>query len=77
MKFIYISYKRKSILLIHNYIVFHFGVECGEVVIMCSFLKTLYKLLDKAYLNILRLPETKSKIVMCFVKMKKCEDSPN
>lgn len=54
MKFIYIWYKRKFILLIYNYIVFYFGVECGGVVIMCLFRIIFYKL-DNLYVNILRI----------------------
>ena len=53
MILVYIWYKRKSISLIHNYVVFPFGVGCGEVAIMCSFMKILCKL-GKLYLNILR-----------------------
>lgn len=53
MKLVYISYKRKSISLIHNYVVLPLVVGCGGVIIMCSFMKMLYKL-DKLYLNILR-----------------------
>ena len=53
MKLVYISYKRKFISLIHNYVVLYLGVGYGGVIIMCSFMKVLYKL-DKLYLSTLR-----------------------